>query len=144
MSTSSPPRSIVSRACSAVTRSSSPRALSSISSIVSRRLITNGSGLRQNPEGHHCVLERRGDDHERVEDLVVAEDGRYRVWALEGVDKCAGGVEEASERDHRRSYHPQLADEVGCRGQHHPPERHVNDRDEPLRSVDPKELEQDA
>ena len=40
-------------------------------------------------------------DDERVEELVVAEDGRRRVWPAQGIDDRAGRVERAA-REHER------------------------------------------
>src|SRR6185312_10692370 len=63
-----------------------------------RELWTRSSRTRrgQHPDDERDVLGGRGDDHERMEDLVRAEPPRPRIWPPARVDDCARGIEQAA------------------------------------------------
>ena len=69
----------------------------------SRKDFVVGLTLRQHRERDHRVLQRRRREHERVEDLVVAEDLRPGVRFAARVDHRAGDVQRAAGRQARDS-----------------------------------------
>ncbi len=65
----------------------------------------------QGEQGDGGEVRRGGGDHEHVEDLVVAEDGRAGVRPLGGVDDRPGDVEGAAARDQEPGDDPGLGDD---------------------------------
>ena len=89
-------------------------------------------------------LQRRGDDHERVEDLVVAEHRGDGVGTAGRVDDRAERVEHAADGDEQRRSDTEPVEHLRRGGDGDPAERDVRHRDQPLRRVDPDELEHHA
>ena len=89
-------------------------------------------------------MRRRGDDDERVEDLVEAEPGRGGVGPLERVDHTADRVEDAAERQQDHDERAAGRPERGQVEQRDPAERDVDRRVEPARCTDLEHPEQHA
>ena len=93
---------------------------------------------RQHREGDDRVLQRRRGEHQRVEDLVVAEHPRPRVRPAARVHDRADHVQQAAGRQ------PGHAEPADCRGQfaqdgrRHQAQRDIDPREQPLRRVDPQ------
>ena len=86
------------------------------------------------------VLARDRDQRERVEELVVPEDGRQRVGALEGVHDRADRVGDASRGEQGDRCGPRRLDELREGDDPDPAERDAEDDGDPLRRVSPDEL----
>ena len=83
-------------------------------------------------------------DHERVEELVEAEDARPRVGPLARVDDGAGRVEQPAGQEQGRRRRAGLAEDLGQRDHDHPADADVGQRDGQPRRVDPRDAERDA
>src|SRR5581483_6081866 len=98
----------------------------------------------QHPDDKRDVLGGRGEDHERVEDLMKAKPSGPRIWPLTRVDDCARGVEQAGTGEQGQRLRTEPVEQFGQRENGHPPEREVAARDHSTRGVDPTKRERDA
>ena len=95
----------------------------------------------QRVDRDHRELQRRRRDHQRVEDLVVAEDLGARVGPAGRVDHRADRVERAAEGEQPDAERADPVPELRHRRDRDPAGRDVDDRGEPLRRVPPGEVQ---
>ena len=105
---------------------------------------SGAQGRREREERDRREVRGGGGDHEHVEDLVVAEDGRARVRALGRVDDRAGHVEGAAAGDQDPGGEPGLGDDRRKADRADHPDGDVDDRRDPLGRLDPDELDDRA
>src|SRR5262245_874373 len=89
------------------------------------------------------VLAGHGDERERMEELVIAEQGRERVRPAPHIDDRPGRVEEPSDAEQRDRRRIKTRGELRQKGDSCPAERNAEHGRDPLRCFDPGELEDD-